>query len=73
MDKGETLYQLGGHFIILNIIFNSKYTENRLVAMRVFCFANQNDAKVQEESIRVGLSSWREFQKKPTPRSKRVS
>jgi hypothetical protein len=54
MDKGETLYQLGGHFIILNIIFNSKYTENRLVAMRVFCFANQNDAKVQEESIRVG-------------------
>lgn len=48
LDRGETLYQLGGHMIILNIIFNSHYVQNRITAMRIFCFANQNDAKVQE-------------------------
>lgn len=47
LDKGETLYQMGGHYIMLNIIFNSKYVDNRVIAARVFCFANQNDAKVQ--------------------------
>lgn len=48
LDRGETLYQLGGHMVILNIIFNSNYVQNRITAMRIFCFANQNDAKVQE-------------------------
>lgn len=54
LGRGETLYQLGGQYTILNIIFNSKYTENRVIAARVFCFANQNDAKVQNDSIGIG-------------------
>jgi hypothetical protein len=54
LDRGDTLYHMGGQYTLLNIIFNSKYSDNRVIAARVFCFANQNDAKVQNESIKVG-------------------
>lgn len=38
----------------MKIMFRSHYTSNILVAARIFCFANQNDAKVQTESINTG-------------------
>jgi len=71
LDRGETLYQLGGQYTILNIIFNSKSVDNRVVAARVFCFANQNDAKVQNESIKVGAFEFVErIRKEPEVRTK---
>ena len=47
LGQGDTLYALNGHYTILKIIFKSQYTSNRVIAARIFSFANQNDAKVQ--------------------------
>ena len=54
LGQGDTLYALNGHYTVLKVIFNSSYKSNRVIAARIFCFANQNDAKVQTESINTG-------------------
>ena len=54
LGQGDTLYALNGHFTIMKIMFRSNYASNRVIAARIFCFANQNDAKVQTESINTG-------------------
>ena len=53
LGQGDVLYALGP-YPVLKVLFSSKYTSSRVVAARIFCFANQNDAKVQTESINLG-------------------
>ena len=38
----------------MKIMFRSHYLSNVVVASRIFCCANQNDSKVQTESINTG-------------------
>lgn len=38
---------MGGHIVILKIIFFSKFDSNRVVALQIFSSINQNDAYVQ--------------------------
>ena len=54
LDKGNTLYKLGGHLPILKIIFYSKFISNRIVALQIFSSINQNDAVIQTDSINNG-------------------
>ena len=54
LDKGSTLYNLQGHIPLLKIIFYSAYECCRIVALQIYSSANQNDARVQNESINVG-------------------
>jgi hypothetical protein len=54
LDKGSTLYKLGGHITLLKIIFYSKDEGCREIALQIYASANQNDAQVQNESINTG-------------------
>ena len=54
LDKGNTLYKLGGHMRILKIIFYSKFVSNKIVALQIFSSINQNDALIQTDSINSG-------------------
>lgn len=54
LDKGSTLYKLGGHIVILKIVFYCSSPECREIALQIYASANQNDAKVQNESISTG-------------------
>lgn len=47
LDKGSTLYKMGGHIPLLKIIFYSPYQSCKIVALQIYSSANQNDAKVQ--------------------------
>lgn len=54
LDKGSTLYKMGGHITILKIIFYSKHPHSREIALQIYASVNQNDAHVQNESINTG-------------------
>ncbi len=54
LDKGEALYKLNGHIPLLKIIFYSKQNSNKNVALQILSSANQNDARVQNQSINIG-------------------
>ena len=73
LDKGSTLYKLGGHIIILKIIFYSTHPESREIALQIYASANQNDAKVQNESIATGALEMIELFKKEEDRRVRVA
>ena len=45
---------MNGHLPILKIIFLSRYTSNRIVALQIFSSVNQNDAGIQTDSINNG-------------------
>jgi hypothetical protein len=54
LDKGSTLYNLQGHIPLLRIIFYSPYESCRVVALQIYGAANQNDVRIQNESINTG-------------------
>lgn len=54
LDRGSTLYKLGGHIILLKIIFYSKDDNCKEIALQIYASINQNDAHVQNESINTG-------------------
>lgn len=66
LDKGEALYKLGGHIPLLRIIFYSKLNSNKNIALQILSSANQNDARVQNESINVGALELTELIQKET-------
>lgn len=45
---------MNGHITLLRIIFYSKYSSNKIIALQILSSANQNDAGVQNQSINVG-------------------
>lgn len=45
---------MGGHIVLLKIIFYSKYESNKIIALQIFSSINQNDSFVQTESINSG-------------------
>ena len=54
LDKGSTLYKMGGHITLLKIIFYSASLRSKVVALEIYSAANQNDAAVQNQSITTG-------------------
>lgn len=54
LDKGSTLYKMGGHITILKIIFYSQYASCRVIALQIYSATNQNDVGVQNQSIETG-------------------
>lgn len=54
LDKGTTLYKLGGHITLLKIIFYSQHLNSRVIALQIYSSANQNDSYVQNISINTG-------------------
>lgn len=54
LDKGSTLYKMGGHVTMLKIIFYCKFESCRVIALQIYSAANQNDALVQNQSIETG-------------------
>lgn len=45
---------MGGHIVLLKIVFFSKFESNKIVALQIFASLNQNDSYVQTESINSG-------------------
>lgn len=64
LDKGSTLYKLGGHITLLKIIFYSLDPTSREIALQIYASVNQNDAQVQNESINTGALEMIELLKK---------
>lgn len=64
LDKGNVLYKMNGHLVLLKIIFYSQYTSNKIIALQIFSSANQNDASVQTDSINSGAMEITELIKK---------
>jgi hypothetical protein len=64
LDKGSTLYKMGGHITLLKIVFYSQDPQAREIALQIYASANQNDAQVQNESINVGALEMMELLKK---------
>ena len=54
LDRGDILYKMNGHVILLRIIFYSKHDESRIIALQIFASVNQNDSKIQTDSINSG-------------------
>ena len=54
LDRGAALYKLGGHIVLLKIIFYSKDESSKEIALQIYASANQNDAHVQNDSINTG-------------------
>lgn len=55
---------MGGHITLLKIIFYSQHPASRQVALQIYSSANQNDAKVQNDSINTGALEMMELLKK---------
>lgn len=66
LDKGSSLYKMGGHIPLLKVIFYSEFESCRIVALQIYSAANQNDANVQNESINTGALEMMELLEKET-------
>lgn len=66
LDKGTALYNMNGHITMLKIVFYSKFTSNRILALQILTSANQNDAGIQNQSINCGAMELVELISKET-------
>lgn len=64
LDKGTTLYKMEGHILLLKIVFYCPFESCKIIALQIYSSANQNDAKVQTESINTGALEMMELLKK---------
>lgn len=55
---------MGGHIPLLKIIFYSQFQNCKIIALQIYSSANQNDAKVQNQSINTGALEIVELLKK---------
>jgi hypothetical protein len=53
-----------GHITILKIIFYCKFESCRVLALQIYSAANQNDAPIQNQSIKTGALEIIELLKK---------
>ncbi|KRX08123.1 Armadillo-type fold [Pseudocohnilembus persalinus] len=54
IENARDLHLIGGLKILIDLIFNTKYIENKLIALQIFCSCNQNNTSIQYASIQYG-------------------
>lgn len=66
LDRGSTLYKMGGQVLLLKLTFYCKFNSCRTLALQIYSSANQNDSYVQNISINAGALEMMELFKKET-------